>query len=48
MKASCEHRGRSERNGITPRLGGAVGMLREVYLGRDGLAKQRRASREVA
>lgn len=48
MKARCEHRGRSERNGVTPRLGGAVGMLREVYLGRDGLAKKRRASREVA
>lgn len=43
MKASSAHKERSERKGISPRLGGAVGMVREGYLGRAGLAEQERA-----
>ena len=43
MKASSAHKERSERNGISPRLGGALGMVREGYLGRAGLPKQERA-----
>lgn len=40
MKTSSGHKGRSESNGTSPRLGGAVGRLREGCPSKAGLAKQ--------
>lgn len=40
MKTSSGHKERSESNGISPKLGGAMGMLREGYPSRAGLTKQ--------